>query len=514
MKVRTRPLLLVAALLAGTVVPLTAPAAADTGPVPLGTKGFADIVVDEAHGRMFVSGGPSGPGVTVTDLEGRVVTTLAFTGATGLALSPDGSRLWMAQPGLGLASIDPATLVAQERWQLDGCPGDVAVVGDRLVYGYSCDRYSPSGGGSGGIGVLGAATGTSYGTVTSGPSSKPVVATGPAGQVYAADAGLSPTDLYLFDVTGSQATLVAARDSVCSNLRDLSASPDGDRVVTSCGNPYRHDVWSASTLETLPAYAADPYPLAGAFSADGHTFAGGVDASYSTDVRVYSADATTPSRTYDFGEDVLLQPRGLALSADGSRVWAVTRTNWGPAELRVLGGTPTPTPTPVRSPATLTLASDPPSFFVGEKTGLGGWLSSGGADIAGASLTVTRTATGAAPIALPGLTTRADGTYWFTDSPSEPGSYTYTVTWAKGDPRRCERHGVGDRAPARQDPRAARGAVVERARGGLRHHPAALLRHGRADGADGADSAADPARRRHHDHDGAGASHHGPVGRC
>ncbi len=127
-----------------------------------------------------------------------------------------------------------------------------------------------------------------------------------------------------------------------------------------------------------------------------------------------------------------MQPRGLALSADGSRAWAVTRgPNGGELELRVLDRS-------TDEATSLTLASDPPSFFVGEGTHLGGWLSSRGGGVAGASLTVTRAATGALPVPLPDVTTRTDGTYVFADSPTEAGTYTYTytVSWA-GDATRA-----------------------------------------------------------------------------
>ena len=94
------------------------------------------------------------------------------------------------------------------------CAGDVAVAGDRLAYGYSCNRYLPSGGTYGGIGVVDAVTGASYGTVTSGPFYEPRVATGPAGQVYAADAGVSATALHLYEVRGSNPVGVASRAGV------------------------------------------------------------------------------------------------------------------------------------------------------------------------------------------------------------------------------------------------------------------------------------------------------------
>ena len=64
------------------------------------------------------------------------------------------------------------------------------------MYGHSCNTYGGAGL-YGGIGVVDVVTGASYGGVTTGPFYRPVVAAGPAGQVYAADAGLSQTDLSL-----------------------------------------------------------------------------------------------------------------------------------------------------------------------------------------------------------------------------------------------------------------------------------------------------------------------------
>ncbi len=92
---RARPLLLVAARLAGTVVPLAAPAAADSGPVPLGVSRLGRIVVEQAHSRVFLSWGPGGSGVQVIDLAGRRVATLGgLPDANGLALTQEGPSLW------------------------------------------------------------------------------------------------------------------------------------------------------------------------------------------------------------------------------------------------------------------------------------------------------------------------------------------------------------------------------------------------------------------------------------
>ena len=429
LKVRRRPLLLAAALLAGTVVPLAAPAVADTGPAPLGMDSFADIVLDEAHGRLFLSAGRSGTGVRVTDLQGGAARTVdGLPGATGMALTPDSRSLWVALPGLGaLKKVDTATLTVTQTIGLPTgqCPGDVAVVGNRLVYGHSCNTYG-GGGSYGGLGVVDIATGRSYGGVTSGPFYRPVVATGPAGQVYAADSWSSPTDLSLYDVTGAAPVLVAAVDSVCSNLRDLSSAPDGARVVTACGSPYEHTIYSAAKLAKMGTFPSGRYPLAGAWSADGETFVAGLDSAYEPDVYVYRQGLNAPARIVDFGStNALLQPRGLAVSADGLRVWAVTGdvhvTNLA---VRVLD-------VPSLDAATLTLDAGPSAMYPGSSTTVSGRLATvAGAPLAGQVLEVRRGATGAAPVPLPSVRTDADGRFSFVDTPPGPGSYVYDVSRA------------------------------------------------------------------------------------
>lgn len=418
--------LAVAALAVGSVVPLAGTANADTGPVPLPMSSFARIVADSAHGHLFFSPGRTGSALVVTDLSGKQVTTIgSLPGATGLALSPDGASLWVAEAkGDALARIDTATLQVVQTITLPAgtCPGDVAVVGTRVVYGYSCYQYGGSGS-WGGIGIVDSTDGSVLGAVTSGPGYKPVVAAGPAGQVFAAEDGLSPTDLYLYDVTGATPVLVAQRAQICSNLQDLAARPDGSQVVTACGSPYEHDVYSADKLASAGVYGSGPYPNAAAWSGDGSVVAVGTDSAYDIDVRLYAAGASSPLRTVDFGSGQYLQDRGLAVSADGATTWAVTGDVYG-GSLAVRAITET-------APATsaLTLAADPTAGYPGNATTLGGQLTSAGVPVAGATMTVTRTVSGAVAT-LPAVTTASDGTYHFTDTlPSTSGAVTYTVAF-------------------------------------------------------------------------------------
>ncbi|MDQ3611116.1 MAG: hypothetical protein M4D85_05820 [Actinomycetota bacterium] len=440
MKFRTVPLLVM--MLLASLLPLAAPAQADTGPVALSESGFSRIVLDEARGQLFVSAGRYGDGVVVTDLSGnRIGLIEGLSAATGLTLTPDGGSLWVTLPTVGvLARVDTATRTVVQRITLPTgqCPGDVVVVGSRLVYGHSCNTYAGTGG-YGGIGVVDHTTGVSYGNVTSGPFYKPVLAVGPAGQVYAADAGLSSTSLYLYGVTGAAPSLVASRGQVCSNLADLSAKPDGSQVVTACGSPYRHDVYSADKLTGAGSYYTGSYPNAGAWSADGGTYAAGTDSPYSRDVQVYAASMTERVRDVDFGSsNERLVPRGLAVSADGSRVWAVTGGVIRGVTLRVLD-------VPGVSASSMTVEPDPGAFYVGGSTTVGGTLSSRGAGVPGATLTVRRYGynAGEEPVSLPSVVTEADGTYSFADTPPAAGHFAYEITWA-GDATRAGTQSVNE----------------------------------------------------------------------
>src|SRR5438045_7972020 len=98
-RVPVRVMLAAAVALATLSLPAsmsTASATATSVSVPVPLNGFGGMVVDGAHGHVFVSGGTGDSRVVVFDLVGNVVTTLTNEfGATAMLL--DGSTLYIAQ---------------------------------------------------------------------------------------------------------------------------------------------------------------------------------------------------------------------------------------------------------------------------------------------------------------------------------------------------------------------------------------------------------------------------------
>lgn len=116
--------------------------------VKLEVKHFSDVVVDPAHKHLFVSGGVSG--LLVTDLRGATVAKIPVTHAEGLAISPDGSTVYLADSaGNAVDLVDTATLgVTVVPTGADSCPSDVAVTDGAVWYATGCD------GAPGGLGVI------------------------------------------------------------------------------------------------------------------------------------------------------------------------------------------------------------------------------------------------------------------------------------------------------------------------------------------------------------------------
>jgi len=383
-------------------------ASADTS-VALPWSTFSHVLAD-GHGHVFVTGGSGTTSVWVRDADGAAVTSITnMNGASGMALSADGSTLYVSlYDDAAVSAIDTTTLAEVHRYAMPStCPDSVAVVGSALWVGITCDHQWSH------LGNVDLGTGTVTDVVTS--LYNPLLVADPAdsGVLYVADRGESPSTLYKFTVSGTALTL-AASVSPGDNLQDFALDPDGTHIVTACGSPYQHNKFLTSDLSADGSYASGTYPNAVAASTTNHVLALGVDGIYWADVYVYRSGSQVRTVDYPTNDEVL--GAGLALSPDGSRLYAVTQTH----TLHVIVS-------PGAAASSLAITA-PATGIRGAAYTASAVLTSGGAPVVGAAVSATRVdQRGTASFS---LVTDATGNVSAKDTPSVGGPATWTFSYA------------------------------------------------------------------------------------
>lgn len=414
------------ALLGSGLVAVAAPAHAVDTTADLPMVAFTDMLVDSAtHGHVFLTGGFS-DGLVVRDLDGAAVDVVTNQpGAAYMALSDDGSKLYVPlRMGDAVSVIDTTSLLETARYHTGTatCPASVGVVGSKLWFGYGCDT------GAGNIGSIDL-TDPGSPVVTLGlvPAtifpSAPVVHASPnmAGRILALSQG-GNSGMHLYDVSTGTPALVARVLSGLTTVHDYEIDPSGSRVlVASTPGPY--PALSTTDLSTLKTYAGGSpgQAIAVAAGPNGMVASGHYD-SY-TDIVVYRNDGPI-IRSYDLGRDGkgLLAPESLAVNADGSRLFAVTRDAINKTlTLHVLHD-------PGKALSSVALAP-PSAAAINQTFTLTGSLTSGIAVPAGAVITVKRD-TSAGEVSLPSRVTASSGAFTIPDKVSSRGTYGYTATWA------------------------------------------------------------------------------------
>ena len=354
----------------GTPLPFTGSALLSTGDadVKLPLAGFADMVVDQRHGRIYFTGGPGIDTVVVTDLQGVVVKTLVLSGAEGMAMSPDRKRLYAASGDRdGIMVVDTATLATS--WIFVGtqgeaysCPRDLAFASGVLWFSWGCGD-----GGINGLGLVDPRT-KEY-SLDEAPFrvyNVLVLAIVPSqpSTLFASETGRSSGPIYRFHTTPTGAVLRAA-GSAGGFVRQIAPTPDGSRIIVPSGSPYVHQVFRAKDLVRVSAYETTAYPNAAAIRPDGMVAAG---VNGDPDVSIFEPGGTTPGQTYEFGS---LPDRPSwrhrlekgALAWAGNRLYAVTEDPSEPERtLRILES-------PLPAPA-LTLRTDQGRYDYGDSATL------------------------------------------------------------------------------------------------------------------------------------------------
>ena len=308
---RRTVLALFALLCVGLVLP-TAAAQAD-GTKDVGLTGFADIVVDQAHGHVFVS--QNSGTVVVTDLTGKALGTLeGLAGANGMTLNDDGSELYIALTGGdAVAQVDTtsplaAGAVTTYPTGTSSCPLDVAYTAGLVWYAATCDGQWAE------VEALDPATGTIYDTSTS--VYNPRLASDPAvpNAFFAGDRGSSPAQSYKFSATGLPDPSVATTSAWDVNGSSLAFAQDGATVVTG-----GHQELSTADLSQTDSYAVSHATNAVAMRSSDDLIAFGT----TNGVVFYRHGASTRMGTYYFDDpDAAVLDGGLAFA--GTRLYAVT----------------------------------------------------------------------------------------------------------------------------------------------------------------------------------------------
>ncbi|MET7747875.1 hypothetical protein [Micromonospora sp. NPDC005367] len=203
-------------------------------------------------------------------------TITGLASPTGLAITPDGSRVYAALSGSNeIAEIDAATLAVTRRIDLSAYPSptNLSLDGDRLWVGY---------------GVKGSCVGGVLSLDLSAAASAPVqvadrmygapLVAGAGTTVATGASGLSPSNLRVHDVSTTPATLRGIINGSANglwDLNDLTITPDGAHAITVFPGSGL-DVWDTTTLAKVRTYGSrSEYPGAPrsvARSADGaHT---------------------------------------------------------------------------------------------------------------------------------------------------------------------------------------------------------------------------------------------------
>jgi YVTN family beta-propeller protein len=209
---------------------------------------------DEAHSA-----------IAIINTQTLVMENLIYVGSgpRGLALSADGSRLyvanWLSQ---FVGVLDTQARVALPSLLLNQRPYDIKVGADGrlLILGEtSIVQIDPQ---------TGATVGPSFSGVHSGGK----LAINPQKtRLYVADYGISPASLRQYDLTVSPPALLKTVSDGASNGQDLAISDDGNFISYAAGagqGGYRIARYRTSDMTILGNYSTGPYPREITYSHD------------------------------------------------------------------------------------------------------------------------------------------------------------------------------------------------------------------------------------------------------
>jgi len=308
---KLRSLLLVVVLGVAGLVTVT-PSAQATAYTQLPFGFLTDIQVDDAHGKVFLSGGGS---LVTTDLAGHPVSFPDPGDVGRIAATPDGSALLITRTTSGadgrISVLDPATGTITKTVTLPvGCSvGDIAPASGKVFFYSFCtgdDAWK--------IGAVDLTTNlVTLGLQTPAP--------GYSGDLYSVPGAPSMlvtrivNRVIVYDTTGGAIPTATVRASRAVGPYDLALMPDGSQVVVSGGM-------------TLVAYSTtDLAEVGGYYSAGGGPVAirgdGTVASVGSADLRYFKPGVFEPDQVRQVEGTGTYSPPG-SLAFGSKRLYRVS----------------------------------------------------------------------------------------------------------------------------------------------------------------------------------------------
>lgn len=227
------------------------------------------LLLDPARPRLYATL-PQDNGIAVIDTNTNTVLTTFFIGSNpvDMAISPDGTRLYVANNGstaAGIGVVDLTNLTTLASLPVPSHPSGVAAgLGNRL--------YVLTGASNNGIVQLDAATGTVQGTFGGSIYGGYVRLSPDRATLFYGNSGLSPSSLRSFDVSTATPGTATTAGSTGSDGQGLTISHNGQFFIypngSSQGNYSTYLIPTNNLSSVLGTFATGAYPGVGTFSAD------------------------------------------------------------------------------------------------------------------------------------------------------------------------------------------------------------------------------------------------------
>ncbi len=185
------------------------------------------------------------------------------TAPEGIALSPDGQSLYVAEPGSSrVATISTQSLDITRTITTPSAPYEIAAgSGNRLFVLDAASQYTR-------IQQINALTGATTGSDFTGFLYYGTFQISPdLGTLYYGEQGLSPSTLFAYDVSTANITLLR-QINTGSNGHSVVLSHSGKWIAQPNGALYAVALMQASNFSTLGEFGTGPYPSNMAFSPD------------------------------------------------------------------------------------------------------------------------------------------------------------------------------------------------------------------------------------------------------